>query len=290
VGWSNTNNAVFSACGGLSSCSEITDDSGTASTWVTPEVPGVATITATLAPGVYNPAQSVVGTLLATETSLDIGMTMPYLWVAQGATVKVPITARVLSNGSPRSGYTVTFAVRQGVGSLSAASATTDGSGNATVILTLTGFTGSVLLAACVDQANGPCGTVSGNAVAPALMNLQAVAGAGQVVAGQAFQPLIVRVTDSSTPPNPVLGASVLFQSTVLRSTGNNFALTGGNSQSGMPVILSESQPIPVASDANGLASFLPSVASFTGALQVEIQISAGATAWLQDELEVFPP
>jgi hypothetical protein len=87
-----------------------------------------------------------------------------------------------------------------------------------------------------------------------------------------------------------VLGASVLFQSTVLRSTGNNFALTGGNSQSGMPVILSESQPIPVASDANGLASFLPSVASFTGALQVEIQISAGATAWLQDELEVFPP
>ncbi len=288
VGWNATNRAGFSACGGLSSCSAITDESGVASTWITPGAAGVSNITATLAPGVYNPAKSVLATLFATETSLDIGMTTPFLWIAQGATVNVPITARVLSNGAPQSGYVVNFAVRQGTGSLSASSTTTSSAGYATVTLSLTGFTGSVLLSACVGQANNPCGTVSGNAVAASLMNLQAVSGAGQVVAGQAFQPLIVRVTDSSTPPNPVLGASVLFQSAVVRSTGDNLGLTGGNSQSGMPVILSESQAV-VASDANGLASILPSVGPFTGSLQVEIQVSAGATATLQDELAVFP-
>jgi hypothetical protein len=287
VGWNATNRTGFSACGGLSSCSAITDESGVASTWVTPGAAGVSNITATLAPGVYNPAKSVLATLLATETSLDIGMTTPYLWIAQGASVSVPISARVLNNGAPQSGYVVNFAVRQGTGSLSASSATTNSAGYATVTLSLTSFTGSVLLSACVGQANNPCGTVSGNAVSPALMNLQAVAGADQVAAGQAFQPLVVRVTDSSTPPNPVLGASVLFQSTVVRSTGDNLGLSG-NAQSGMPIILSESQS-SVVSDGNGLASILPSVGPFTGLLQVEIQVSAGATALLQDELEVFP-
>jgi hypothetical protein len=288
VGWNATNRAGFSACGGLSSCSAITDESGVASTWVTPGAAGVSNITATLAPGVYNPTKSVLAMLLATETSLDIGMTTPYLWIAQGATVNVPVTARVLSNGAPQGGYAVNFAVRQGTGSLSASSATTNSTGYATVTLALTGFTGSMVVSACVGQANNPCGTVSGNAVAAALINLQAVAGAGQVVAGQAFQPLTVRVTDSSAPPNPVLGANVLFQSTVVRSTGSNLALTGGNSQSGMPIILSESQS-SVVSDANGLATILPSVGPFTGPLQVEIQVSAGATASLQDELEVYP-
>jgi len=292
VGWSGTNSAAFSACGGAFSCSAISDESGFASTRVTPTIPGVATITATLAPGVYNPAQSVLATLLATSTSSDIAMTTPYLWIAQGVTVGVPITAQVLNEGAPQSGKAVNFAVRQGSGSLSAASATTNSAGDATVILTLTDFTGSVLVSACVGQANSPCQTVSANAVVAAEMSLQAVAGAGQVITGGAFQPLTVRVTDHSTPPNPVLGASVLFQSTVTRSTGSNLTAAAGNSnstQTGMPVILSASQS-GVASDANGLASFVPTVGSFTGTLAIDIQISAGASAALQDEMESFPP
>jgi hypothetical protein len=181
--------------------------------------------------------------------------------------------------------------VRQGVGSLSAASATTNGSGYATVALTLTNFTGSVELSACVAQQGGPCQTISGNAVSATMMNLQAVAGADQVVTGQAFQPLIVRVTDSSTTPNPVLGATVTFQSAVLRPAGDNPTLIPGNPtvpQTGMPVILSASQS-NVQSDANGLASFVPSVGSFTGPLEVEIEVSAGTTAVLLDEMETFP-
>ncbi len=117
------------------------------------------------------------------------------------------------------------------------------------------------------------------------------MSGAGQVVTGTAFQPLTVRVTDSSTPPNPILGASVMFQSTVLRPAGNNPILTPGDptgTQTAMPVILSASQS-SVQSDANGLASFIPTVGSFTGLLEIEIQVSAGTSAVLQDVMESFP-
>jgi hypothetical protein len=291
VGWSTTNGATLSACGGASACSAISDESGIASTSVTPAATGNTVITATLAPGVYNPAQSVSTTLAATSTSVDIGVTTPLLWIAQGASVSVPLTARVVSLGAPQSGVTVNFAIAQGTGSLSSASAVTNSQGYASVTLTLTNFTANVQLTACVAPANNPCQTISGNAVAASRLNLGAVAGAGQVIAGTAFQPLMVRVTDSSTPPNPILGASVVFQATVMRPVGNGVPLPPGDpggTQTGMPVILSASQST-VQSDVNGLASLVPSVGSFNGTLEIQIQVSAGTTAVLQDELESVP-
>ena len=291
VGWTNTNGATLSTCGSTSTCSSISDESGIAATWVTPAAIGNAAITATLAPGVYNPAQSVTATMTATSSSSDIGVSTPYLWIAQGASVSVPLTARVVSLGAPQSGITVNFFIDQGSGSLSAPSAVTNSTGYASVTLTLTSFTANVQLSACVGPGNAPCQTIYGNAVAATMLNLQAVAGAGQVVTGAAFQPLTVRVIDSSTPPNPVLGASVLFQSTVLRPTGNDPVLTPGDptvTQTGMPVILSASQST-VQSDGNGLASIVPSAGSFTGPLEIEIQVSAGTTAVLQNELETVP-
>ena len=291
VGWSTTNGATLSACNGASSCSVSTDESGMASSWVTPAATGVATITASLAPGVYSSTQSVAGTLFATSTSLDIGVTTPYLWIAQGASVSVPITARVVDLGTPKSGVTVNFNVVQGSGSLSSGSAVTNNTGYASVTLTLTNFSANVQLTACVAPSNSPCQTVYGTAVAPTLFNLQPVAGAGQVVSGTTFQPVTVRVTDSSTPPDPILGAAVVFQSMVLRPAGNNPILINGDPASGqnqMPVLLSTSQST-VLTNANGLASFLPSVGSFTGTLEIQIQIDAGTSAWLQDVMESLP-
>lgn len=119
------------------------------------------------------------------------------------------------------------------------------------------------------------------------MLKLQAVTGSDQIIAGTAFQPLTVRVTDSSTPPNPVLAASVLFQDTVLRPAANDLTLAPGDSAA-MPVILSSTQ-VSMPSNGNGLASFIPSVGSFSGTLEIEIQVSAGATAALQDVLEIFP-
>jgi hypothetical protein len=291
IGWSTTSGATLSACGGASTCSSISDEDGIASTWVTPAATGNAVITATLAPGTYSPAKSVATTLSGTSSSLDIGVTTPLLWIAQGASVSIPLTARVVNLGKPQSGTTVNFAVVQGSGSLNSPSAVTDSQGYASVTLTLTNFGVSVQLTACVAPANSPCQTISGNAVAAAMLSLHAVAGAGQVVTGSLFLPLTVRVTDSSTPPNSILGASVMFQSTLMRPAGDGLTLGSGDStgtQTGMPVILSASQST-VQSDVSGLASLVPSVGSFTGTLMIEIQVSAGTAAVLQDELESVP-
>jgi hypothetical protein len=291
VGWTTTNGATLSACSGASACSASSDESGIASTLVTPAATGTAIITATLAPGVYSPAQSVSTSLTATSSSLDIGVTTPYLWIAQGATLSVPLTARVVSLGAPQSGATVNFRIAQGSGSLSAPSAVTNSSGYASITLTVANFVLSVQLSACVAPANSPCQTIYANAVAAAALNLQAVAGASQVVTGTPFQPLMVRVTDSATPPDPVLGASVLFQYTVMRPAGSALTLAPGDptgTQTGIPIILSASQST-VQSDANGLASVIPSVGSFSGTLEIQIQVSAGTTAVLQDEVESIP-
>jgi len=290
VGWTTTNGATLSVCAGASTCSAISDESGIVSSWVTPAAAGNTVITATLAPGVYSVAQSVGSTLTGTSTSLDIGVTTPILWIAQGASLSVPLTARVVSLGAPLSDKQVNFFIDQGSGSLSSGSSMTNSNGNASVMLTLTNFAVSMQLSACVAPSNNPCQNISANAVAAAMVNLQSVAGADQVVTGAAFQPLTVRAVDSSMPPNPVLGASVLFQSTVLRPAGGELVLTPGDptvTQPGMPVFLSVSQST-VQSDVNGLASFTPSVGSFTGPLEVEIQVSAGAAA-LQDAMETFP-
>jgi hypothetical protein len=130
------------------------------------------------------------------------------------------VTARVVSTGTPQAGVTVNFRNLQGCGSLSCTTALTNSAGYASVTLSLTNFT-NVQVVACVASGS-PCQTVYGEAVGAAALKLQAVAGAGQVVSGPAFQPLTVRVTDSPNPPSPVLGATVLYQSTVLRLPGND--------------------------------------------------------------------
>jgi hypothetical protein len=119
------------------------------------------------------------------------------------------------------------------------------------------------------------------------MVNLQAVTGEGQVVTGFAFQPMTVRVTDFSTPPNGILGETVLFQATVMRPVENDLTQTTSD-LSATQIILSESQ-FSVQSDVNGLATFVPSVGVFTGPLEVDIEVSAGANAALQGQMEIFP-
>ena len=141
VGWSGTNGVQLSACGGASSCSVITDQNGNAATWLTAAAPGASFVTATLAPGVYSPPKAVTGTLSATLSSSDIGVSVPTVYISQGATVSVPVSARVLGNGSPRSNVQVNFSIVSGSGSLSAVSATTDANGYAGVTLSVVNLT-----------------------------------------------------------------------------------------------------------------------------------------------------
>jgi hypothetical protein len=291
VGWSATNGLQLSACNLATSCAVTTDQNGAASTWLTPAATGTATITATLAPGVYSSSKSVSTVLSATESASDIGLTRPYVWIAQGATLNVPLTARVMSNGAPQNNVRVNFAIMSGVGSLSAASAQTNSSGYASVNLSLTQLAALVQVSACVAPSNSPCAPFYATPVPLASQRLQAVAGAGQVSTGQAFLPVIVRVTDAASPPDPVLAATVAFQSTVLRPGGT--ALRGGDGEMNpgnpaMPVILQVSQS-SAATDVDGLASITASSGGFSAPVEVDVAAASGTGAVLNFALEVLP-
>jgi hypothetical protein len=279
IGWSATNQTQLSACGGGSSCTVATDQSGGAITWMTPAAAGTSTITATLAPLAYSAAKAVSATLSATETASDIGVMTPFLWIASGATVTVPLTARALSNGAPRSNVKVSFTLVSGSAALSATSATTNSTGYATVNVTLSQFAALVQVSACVGTS--PCQPFYLNPVPLAQQNMQLVAGAGQIIAGQPFQPVVVRITDSSSPPNPVMAASVAFQTTVAR--GTDYSGTEGGTQPTnpvMPEILQVTQSVGM-TDVNGLAALVPSSGGFIGPLEVDLTVMAGNRGFL---------
>jgi hypothetical protein len=285
IAWSSTNSAALSTCGGTFFCSVFSDESGKASTYVVPNLPGVANIAAALAPLSYSSSQSVTATVLGTILPSQIGVTTPYPYIAQGASLTIPLTARVMTNGVPQPAAQVNFNVTTGSGSLSATSATTNSTGYATVNVTLSQFAATLEINACVGQSNAPCTPMYFNPVPLAQQNLQPVAGENQVIeTGQTFQPIIVRVTDSSTPPNPVLAATVAFETIVERAAG---ASPSGNPT--LPNILSVSQS-SAQTDINGLASLQPSAGSFTGTLEVDVLATAGINAVLNYVLQVLPP
>jgi len=291
IGWSGTNSVQLSACGGASTCSASTDQNGDAATWLTPMTAGAAYITATLAPGVYSPSKAVTGTLVATETASDIGDLGQYLYVSQGATVIVPVTARVLSNGLPQANVQVNFTIVTGSGGLSASSAVTNTSGYATVNLSLTNVSSLVQVNACVAPGNLPCAVFYANPVPLAQQALQQVAGAGQVTTGQSFQPLVLRVVDSASAPHPVYAAPVSFLTTVLRPGGTTSGTGGGEAETGnpaMPVILKVTQSSAI-SDVNGLVSTTPSSGGFSAPVEVDMAASAGTSAVVDDPLFLLP-
>ena len=272
----------YSACNGNSTCSVITDQSGMASSSVTLLSAVVNTLIAKLAPTSYSPPQQVQTTVIGTSSSLDLSLANWGVWVAQGATVTVPITARVLSNGSGLSGSTVAFQVTQGSATLSQTNVQTSSGGYATSNLQLTSLNSGVQVSACVSPQNNPCQGFQVYAVPSSSVRLQPVSGLLQILApGQTFLPAIVRATDSATPAHAVIGASVLFQEIFGRLPGNEPVLwvgEAGISQPGMPVILGQSQATLI-TDLNGLASFPVSAGGFSGNIAIAGSATAGAVS-----------
>lgn len=273
VAWSGTNGLQFSACGGASSCSVVTDEAGESSSGVTPTATGPGTITIALAPAVYSPPQSQQATVVGTSTALDLVAVTPTRWVGQGATLAVPLKVEALDLGVPKANVSINFVVTKGTASLSANSATTNSSGFAAVNAQITNQNADVQVSACVAPNNSPCQTFTMFSTPPSLWTLETASGSSQVVpTGQPFQPLVMRVTDGSSVSNPVMGVSVTFQTTLARVPEN-----------GMPVVLGSSQ-MQVMSAQDGLASIVPSAGS-EGPCDVFLAVSAGAsTAQLQME------
>jgi hypothetical protein len=279
VKFSSSPPVAFSACSGGASCTVLTDQSGLASTRMMVLSANVMTLTASLAPASYPSPQQAQTTLLGTESQLDLSLLTPPIWVAQDATVTIPVTARVLSEGNPVSGKTVNYQLIQGGGTLNATSAQTNSNGVVSVNLQLSSANQASRVVVCVAPNNSPCQTFNATLVATAALQLQPVAGGLQInPPGKNFQPLIMRVADSATPPHGVLGAGVFFQALVGRMPQNEPIIwigEAGTSQPTMPVILSEPQAT-VASDANGLAAFPISTGGISGAVAIVGSASVG--------------
>jgi hypothetical protein len=287
IAWSATNGLLFSVCSGASSCSVLSDEAGESSSWVTPTATGQSTITIALAPASYSPPQSQQATVVGTSSTLDLVAVVPTRWVGQGATISVPLTVEALDLGVPKANVTINFAITKGTASLSAASATTNGSGFATITAQITNQNADVQVSACVAPNNAPCQTFTLFSTPPSLWTLETVSGSPQVVpAGQSFQPLVMRVTDGSSAANPVMGVNVTFETTLARVSPDQGGLQDGESVvggDGMPVLLGSSQA-QVVSAQDGTASIVPSAGS-VGPCDVFIAVSAGqSTVQMQME------
>src|SRR6266545_2612193 len=129
VQFSSSPAVAFSACGGASSA----QFSLTRAVWLRrlSQCSRPGSHTAQLAPASYPRPQQVQTTVLGVSSSLDLSLPAPSLWIAQGTTLSVPFTARVLSNGNPVSGATVNYQIAQGTGSLSSPITHTNASGYA---------------------------------------------------------------------------------------------------------------------------------------------------------------
>jgi len=279
--------AAFGACTGGGSCTVLTDQSGQAASFVTALTTGVITITAQLAPASYTSPQQVQTTLVGCEmcngTGLDLALVPQSVSVAQGATVNVNFAARVLSGGIGQPNQTVNFCqFTPGQGCLPGSwsvTTTTDAHGYAQATLPIANMNSEVQGNVCVEPNFNPCVNFSVVPVPLSALQLQPVAGNLQlVVVGQTFQTVAVRVTDASVPPNPVLGANVLFQSLLGRTNNNAPIISGGDTNittNPLPIILGTSQA-SVTSDVNGLASMQPSTGGFQGALAILGTVTAG--------------
>jgi len=271
-------------CAGQGNCTMLTDQSGQASAFVTAPAVGATNITVQLAPASYASPKyapaTLVGCVGCEGSADDLALYPQNVSVAQGATVSVGLTTRVLSNGAPLSGQVVNFSLYHGSGTLNPASATTDKNGYASTSLQLSNFSAEVDGNACVGSNNNPCVGFHVFPVPSSALRLQAVAGDLQVITvGSAFQTVTVRVTDTSVPPNPVAGVGVIFQSLLGRTNNDAPIVSGGDTiitRNEMPIILGMSQA-SVTSDANGLASIQPSTGGFQGALAILGTVTAGS-------------
>jgi hypothetical protein len=297
LAWSATNGLQFSVCNKATSCSVPSDAAGESSSWVTPTATGVSTITIALAPASYSPPQSQQATVLGTSSTLDLVAVNPTRWIAQGATIAVPLTVEALDLGVPKPNVPINFAIMTGTAALSAGSATTNGAGFATITAQLTNLNSAVQVSACVAPNNVPCQTFTLFSTPSSLWTLETVSGSSQAVpTSQAFQPLVMRVTDGSLAANPVMGVTVTFETTLARASSGQQSPPDGETLdggSGLPVLLGLSQA-QVVTDQEGLVSIVPSVivpsVGSVGPCDVFIAVSAGrSTVYLQMESVTAP-
>jgi len=210
----------------------------------------------------------------------------------QNSQANIVLIGRALSNGAPLSGKTINFMLMKGSGTLNPSSATTDSNGFARSTLQISQMSGDVQVSVCIGPNNNPCQTFYGTAVPGSGLQIQPIAGVAQIASvGQSLQPVVVRVSDFASPPNPVVGANVLVQWSVELPASPSPPIPGGDNGIGSdppPIVLYSSQSW-VNTDANGMASFQPSTGGFGGTLEILGKAAAGSDT-VPFVLEWLPP
>jgi len=291
--WTVNNSATLATSGCGSFCYGITDEQGHAEARVNVKAAGITTVTAQLAPLVY-PGIQAQSTIVSTYDPKNIALTPYKLWVMEGTTIDVPLTARVVtSTGTAVSGLKLNFNLIKGTASLSTTSANTDSSGYAQSNLHVDSLSGEVDVRVCADAGGITCPTFSLFKVAASDLKLLPVAGSGQVLPlGRGFAPLWVRVVDSSTPPNPVYGAAVTFENNLFQLGATPPVQGGGDdnvpTHPAQKVKLGSSQTV-LLSDNDGFANILPPNGDGSRALEVDIAVTTGARAFLNYALQSVP-
>ncbi len=282
---SPANALLFSPCN-AAACTIVSDGTGEASTTVTVQQEGVITVTAALPSGV-----NVGTTVLGIAATTSISALTPKYWAAAHASLSLPLTARVLENGTAAGGRTVNYQIISGDAALSAPSAVTDSQGAATASLSIVDLRSEVQVSACLSPSNAPCTSFTIFAVPAESIILEKLAGDQQVVAvGNPVQAVTVRVRDSSSPPNPVLGAVVHFLVTAVKPRIDSRSVVGEvvTTHPAQPILVSLSE-FSAPSDAAGSASLLPELKPEWGALVVSVTVSAG-NAQASFDLQVVEP
>jgi adhesin/invasin len=203
--------AVASGGGTLSATSATTNAAGQASTRLTVgATAGMNTVTATRAGLTGSPitftATGTTGT--ATQIALVSGNNQS---ATVGSTLNPFVVAVKDANGNPVMGFSVTFTVTAGGGSVSAATAMTNAQGQAQSTLTLGGMAGANTVTANATGLTGSPITFTATGTTGAAAQLAIVSGNNQTgkVSTALASPFVVSLKDSFG--NPVSGAAVTF-------------------------------------------------------------------------------
>ena len=263
---------VFTACGN-SNCTIFTDATGEADAYMLVTAAGTFTITASITTGA-----SVQAAVIGIVYALDISLPVAQAWAASNSSGAIALSAVVVGNGQLLPGRTVNFQVLSGTATLAAASSVTDSTGTARTQVNINQLSSNVIVSACVAPDNTVCRNFTIHWVSAANLQLSKISGDNQTIrVGQSFAPIGLRVTDSSSTPNPVAAVPVQFLVTAFRTPVES--PTRWNGESGttnpiQPVVLSSSISTQT-SDATGSVSLPVSFPARWGPLLVTVQATA---------------
>lgn len=268
--------AVLLAPCNTQDCTVATDGGGEASVWMSVKAEGATTLTATISGGA-----SVSATVTGLSSALAVAAAPPKIYIARASAASVPLLVRVVGNGTPLAGRLVEYDLMLGSGVLSAATATTDSRGEASVTLTIPNMSSEIRVSACVGVApQTACDVFYIYAVSlTGGTRMIKTSGDDQYAtpAGE-FLPVSVRLNDMSDPPNVVAGAPVKFRLLAYKPAISSRTIRGEaiSGHYGATVVVA-TEEATFFTNAWGVASYTPHVSG--SGLMVEVQATSGAAA-----------